>query len=56
MEVVNRLRAGVENAVVLIEANGTSQLTPFDPAFQEQMKKAEEIMFRYRDMLNVLAK
>jgi len=31
-------------------------ITPFDPAFEKKMEKAEEIMARYRNTLHVLAK
>ena len=56
-EVVNRLRAGEGDEVFLLEGpNNTYRLTPFDPAFQQKMKKAEEIMSRYRNTLHVLSK
>jgi putative addiction module antidote len=56
-EVVNRLHTKEGEEVFLIEGpNNTYRLTPFDPAFQKKMKKAEEIMSRYRNTLNVLSK
>jgi putative addiction module antidote len=56
-EVVNRLRTSEGEEVFLIEGpNNTYRLTPFDPAFQKKMEKAEEIMSRYRNTLNVLSK
>ena len=36
--------------------DGGLHLTPFDPAFAARMEKAEEIMRRYRNTLDALAK
>jgi putative addiction module antidote len=56
-EVVSRLRTGEGQEVFLIEGpNNTYRLTPFDPAFEQKMEKAEEIMARYRNTLHTLAK
>ena len=56
-QVVNRLHTKEGEEVFLIEGpNNTYHLTPFDPAFQKKMKKAEDIMSRYRNTLNVLSK
>jgi putative addiction module antidote len=56
-EVVSRLRAGEGDEVFLLEGpNNSYRLTPFDPAFQQKMEKAEENMSRYRNTLNVLSK
>lgn len=56
-EVINRLRTGEGKDVFLIEGpNNTYRITPFDPAFEKKMEKAEEIMARYRNTLHVLAK
>jgi putative addiction module antidote len=56
-EVVSRLRTGEGERVFLIEGpNNTYRITPFDPAFEKNMDKAEEIMARYRNTLLVLAK
>ena len=56
-EVVSRLRTDEGDEVFLLEGpNNTYQLTPFDPKFKKKMEKAEEIMSRYRNALNVLAK
>jgi len=56
-EVISRLRTGEGEDVFLLEGpNNTYRLTPFDPAFEKKMKKAEEIMARYRNTLHVLAK
>ena len=56
-EVIQRLRTGDGERVFLIEAEGGDyRLTPYDPAFETKMDKAEEIMSRYRNTLNALAK
>jgi putative addiction module antidote len=56
-EVISRLRTGEGEDVFLLEGpNNTYRITPFDPAFEKKMEKAEEIMARYRNTLHVLAK
>jgi putative addiction module antidote len=56
-EVIQRLNAGDGEPLFLIEApDGTYQLTPYDPAFEKKMAKAEDIMGRYRNALHTLAK
>jgi putative addiction module antidote len=56
-EVIQRLRTGDGKRVFLIEAGGGEyRLTPYDPAFEKKMDKAEEIMGRYRNTLHALAK
>jgi putative addiction module antidote len=56
-EVIQRLRTGDGERVFLIEApDGDYRLTPYDPAFEKKMEKAEEIMGRYRNTLRALAK
>ena len=56
-EVVSRLRTSEGEEIFLLEGpNNTYRLTPFDPAFQEKMEKAEDIMSRYRNTLHVLSK
>jgi putative addiction module antidote len=56
-EVIQRLRTGDGEQVFLIEAgDGDYRLTPYDPGFEKKMKKAEEIMSRYRNTLHALAK
>jgi len=56
-EVIQRLRTADGERVFLIEAgDGDYRLTPFDPAFEKKMAKAEEIMNRYRNTLHALAK
>lgn len=56
-EVIQRLQAGEGEPLFLIEtADGEYRLTPYDPAFEKKMAKAEEIMSRYRNTLHVLSK
>ncbi len=56
-EAVSRLGAGEGDRLFLIEGpSGAYQLTPYDPAFEKKMEKAEEIIGRYRNTLHVLAK
>ncbi len=56
-EVVSHLRTGEGEDVFLLEGpNNTYRLTPFDPAFEKKMAKAEEIMARYRNTLHALSK
>jgi putative addiction module antidote len=56
-EVVNRLQTSEHGRLFLVEAeNGDYRLTPYDPAFEKKMRKAEEIMSRYRNTLRALAK
>ena len=56
-EVLNRLHTADGEALFLIEASeGGYLLTPYDPGFEEKMKKADDIISRYRNTLHVLAK
>jgi putative addiction module antidote len=56
-EVINRLRTGDGERLFLIESpEGEYLLTPYNPAFEKKMRKAEDIIARYRDTLHVLAK
>ena len=56
-EAVTRLKADEGDRLFLIEgAGGAYQLTAYDPAFEKKMKKAEDIVRRYRNTLHVLAK
>jgi putative addiction module antidote len=56
-EVINRLRTGDGERLFLIEAaDGDYRLTPYDPAFEKKMEKAEDIIDRYRNTLHTLAK
>ena len=56
-EAVSRLHAGEGDRLFLIEGpNGAYQVTPYDPAFEAKMNKAEDIISRYRNTLHALAK
>lgn len=56
-EVINHLHTGDGKPLFLIEGpDGSYRLTPYDPAFERKMAKAEDIMSRYRNTLHVLAK
>ena len=56
-EVINRLHAKDGEALFLIEgADGSYRLTPYDPSFEDKMRKAEDVIGRYRNTLHVLAK
>lgn len=55
--VIDRLNTGDGKPLYLIEAaDGSYQLTPYDPAFKKKLVKAEDIMQRYRNTLHALAK
>jgi putative addiction module antidote len=56
-EAVNRLQAEEGDRLFLIDGpDGAYRLTPYDPAFEKKMKKAEDIMRRYRNTLHALSK
>ncbi len=56
-DVINRLQTADGGKLFLIEAaDGDYRLTPYDPAFEKQMEKIEDIMSRYRNTLRALAK
>jgi putative addiction module antidote len=56
-EVISRLQTGDGERLFLIEAaDGDYRLTPYDPAFEKKMAKAERIMSRYRNTLHSLSK
>ncbi len=54
--VIDRLHTRDWEALFLSEApDGSYRLTPYDPAFEQKMEKAEDIISRYRNTLHVLA-
>ena len=56
-DVINRLQTGDGEKLFLIEvAQGDYRLTPYDPAFEKQMERVDDIMSRYRNTLRALAK
>jgi putative addiction module antidote len=55
-EAVTRLQAREGDRLFLVEApGGAYQLTPYDPAFEQKMNRAEDIIARYRNTLHTLA-
>jgi putative addiction module antidote len=56
-EAVSRLKADEGDRLILIEApEGAYLLMAYDAAFEKKMKKAGDIVRRYRNTLHVLAK
>lgn len=56
-DVINRLQTKDGEPLFLIEApDGSYRLTPYDPAFEAKMTKADDIINRYRNTLHTLAK
>ena len=56
-EVISRLQTGNGEKLFLLEAAaGDYTLTTYDPAFERQMEKFDEVMSRYRNTLRALAK
>ncbi|MGH7024090.1 MAG: AbrB/MazE/SpoVT family DNA-binding domain-containing protein [Caulobacteraceae bacterium] len=56
-EVVTRLRSRDGAPLYLTETpEGGYRLTPYDPTFEEKMARADDIIDRYRNTLQVLAK
>ncbi len=56
-EVLQRLSGAEGDKLFLIETTGSEyRLTPYDPAFEAKMAKADDIMSRYRNTLHELAK
>jgi putative addiction module antidote len=56
-DVIRRLQTKDGDPLFLIEApDGGYRLTPYDPAFEEKMAKAEDIISRYRNTLRVLSR
>jgi putative addiction module antidote len=56
-ELLGKLRVAAGDTVYVTEApDGSFRLTPYNPAFAEQMDIAEQIMRDDRDVLHALAK
>ena len=55
-EAAARLKVGAGDRLFLTECEDGYRITPYDPAFETKMHKAEEIMARYRNSLRALAK
>jgi putative addiction module antidote len=54
-EVINRLQTGEGQKLFLVEAPDGYQLSPYDPAVEEQLAAGREFMNEYRDTFKVLA-
>lgn len=56
-EVLTKLNVNDGDMLYLIESpDGSMRISPFDPAFEEQMKAAREGMGKFRNTLRELAK
>lgn len=56
-EALSRLNVAEGDMLYLTEApDGSMRITPFDPAFDSQMRAAREGMNKYRNTLRELAK
>ncbi len=55
-EAAARLKVEKGDVVFLTEATDGYRITPYDPAFEQQMESAERIMKKRRKVLRVLAK
>jgi antitoxin component of MazEF toxin-antitoxin module len=54
-EVVSRLSTGDGKQLFLSEMrDGSYRLSPFDPAFEQKMARAADVMRRYRNTLRTL--
>jgi putative addiction module antidote len=55
-EAMARLGLKKGDTIFLTEAPGGYRLTPYDPDFERQMERAEQIMHDDRDILRALSK
>lgn len=55
-EIMSKLKLEKSDTVYVTETPDGIALTPYDPAFQDQMVVARELMKEYRDVLRELAK
>lgn len=55
-EILNKMKAKDGDSLYLIETEDGYKLTPYNPAFMQQMNAAENIMRSYRNALKALAK
>jgi putative addiction module antidote len=55
-EAAARLKVEKGDAVFLTESPDGYRISPYDPAFEKQMKAAERIMKKRRNVLRALAK
>ena len=56
-EATNRMKVRDGDTLFLTETpDGGYRITPYDPDFENKIKKVEDIMSRYRNTLRTLAK
>ena len=55
-EAASRLKVEKGDVVFLTESPDGCRISPYDPAFEKQMKAAERIMKKRRNVLRALAK
>lgn len=56
-EALTKMNISEGDSIYLTEAeDGSFRLTPYNPAFEEQMQAAQSVMKRYRNTLKELAK
>ena len=55
-EAASRLKVEKGDVVFLTESPDGYRISPYDPAFEKQMKAAESIMKKRRNVLRALAK
>jgi putative addiction module antidote len=55
-EVMARLKVKKGDVLYISDTPNGVELTPYDPEFAEQMKAAEYVMNKHRDVLRMLAK
>jgi len=55
-EAASKLKVEKGDVVFLTESPDGYRISPYDPAFERQMKAAERIMKKRRDVLRALAK
>jgi putative addiction module antidote len=55
-EVLSKLRVGKGDVLYITETPHGIELSPYDPAFEQEMQAARRIMRRHRNALRQLAK
>lgn len=55
-EVLAKLKVGKGDTLYVTETPGGVALTPYDPAFEEQLELGREFLREYRDTFRALAK
>ncbi len=54
-EALNRMKLKKGDTLFMSETDNGYEISPYDPAFDEEMKAAEKVMGRYRNALRKLA-